>query len=250
MVADRIEVATIPTMRTIDLNADLGEGGADDESLISLVSSANIACGGHVGDEMSMRTAIQRAIIAGVAIGAHPSYEDREHFGRRALALPLAAITEFVHRQVEKIATLTSSMGAELHHVKAHGSLYNQADRDPSLAEAVVQGITAISSRLILYAPPTGALAAAGRAAGLVVCAEGFADRKYLENGTLMPRAEPGAIISNVDEAVAQALEIVANGSVETLCVHGDGPTAVAILRALRRRLEEQDFRICTKRND
>ena len=224
MVADRIEVATITTMRTIDLNADLGEGGADDESLISLVSSANIACGGHVGDEMSMRTAIQRAIIAGV--------------------------TEFVHRQVEKIATLTSSMGAELHHVKAHGSLYNQADRDPSLAEAVVQGITAISSRLILYAPPTGALAAAGRAAGLVVCAEGFADRKYLENGTLMPRAEPGAIISNVDEAVAQALEIVANGSVETLCVHGDGPTAVAILRALRRRLEEQDFQICTKRND
>lgn len=234
-------------MRIIDLNADLGEGGTEDEALLDLVSSANIACGGHAGDEITMRRAIELAMASGVAIGAHPGYEDREHFGRRALTLPLKAVTDFVQRQVQQIASIANEMGSELHHVKAHGSLYNQADRDPELARAVVKGITAISPGIILYAPPAGALAAAGRAAGLTICAEGFADRRYLENGALMPRAEPGAVISNVDEAVAQALEIVANGTVETLCVHGDGPTAVAILRTLRGRLEERGHTIASK---
>jgi UPF0271 protein len=234
-------------MRTIDLNADLGEGGTEDESLLRLVSSANIACGGHAGDETSMRRAVGLAMASGVAIGAHPSYEDREHFGRRAMALPLHTVTDFVRRQVGELAAIAADMGAELHHVKAHGSLYNQADRDRLLADAVVQGITDISPDLILYAPPAGALAAAGRAAGLTLCAEGFADRRYLENGALMPRAEPGAVIKNVEEAVAQAMEIVANGAVETLCVHGDGPTAVAILRTLRGRLEERGHPIGSK---
>jgi UPF0271 protein len=234
-------------MRTIDLNADLGEGGTEDEALLDLVSSANIACGGHAGDETTMRRAIELALASGVAIGAHPSYEDREHFGRRALVLPLDTVTDLVRRQVEKLVGIAAAMGAELHHVKAHGSLYNQADRDRLLADAVVKGITDISSGLILYAPPAGALAAAGRAAGLTICAEGFADRRYLENGALMPRAEPGAVISNVEEAVAQAMEIVANGTVETLCVHGDGPTAVAILRSLRGRLEDLGHVIASK---
>lgn len=234
-------------MRFIDLNADLGEGGSEDEALLRLVSSANIACGGHAGDEATMRRAIESAMASGVAIGAHPSYEDRDHFGRRALVMPLHTVTDFVQRQVGHIASIATAMGAGLHHVKAHGSLYNQADRDTALATAVVKGITAISPDLVLYAPPAGALAAAGRAAGLTICAEGFADRRYLENGALMPRAEPGAVISNVGEAVAQAMEIAANGVVETLCVHGDGPTAVAILRALRERLEDSGYRIRTK---
>lgn len=234
-------------MRFIDLNADLGEGGSEDAALLTLVSSANIACGGHAGDETTMRRAIELAMASGVAIGAHPSYEDRDHFGRRALVLPLDVVTDCVRRQVERIAAIAADMGAHLHHVKAHGSLYNQADRDQPLADAVVRGITAISSGLMLYAPPAGALAAAARAAGLALCAEGFADRRYLENGALMPRAEPGAVISNVEEAVAQAIEIVANGVVETLCVHGDGPSAVAILRALRGRLEDRGYPIGSK---
>lgn len=237
-------------MRVIDLNADLGEGGSEDESLLALVSSANIACGGHAGDDMTMLTAIRHALAHGVAIGAHPGYEDPEHFGRRALVLPLSEITGLITRQVGKLANIASEMGAALHHVKAHGSLYNQADRDISLAEAVVKGVTAISSDLVLYAPPAGALAAAGRAAGLTICAEGFADRRYLENGSLMPRAEPGAVISNVEEAVAQGVEIIANGNVGTLCVHGDGPTAVAILKALRERLEERGHQIGCKLRD
>jgi UPF0271 protein len=225
-------------MRTIDLNADLGEGGLEDEALLGLVSSANIACGGHAGDERTMCLAIERAQACGVAIGAHPGYEDREYFGRRALTLPLAAVTDFVQRQVGTLAGLVAQAGARLHHVKPHGSLYNQADRDPLLAAAVVEGILGISPELTLYAPPAGKLAAAARAAGLTVCAEGFADRRYLEDGSLMPRAEPGAVISNVADAVAQALAILSNGKVNTLCVHGDGATAVSILRALRTALE------------
>lgn len=231
-------------MRIIDLNADLGEGGTEDAALLAWVSSANIACGGHAGDETTMQRAIELAMASGVVIGAHPGYEDREHFGRRALVLPLARVTDLVQRQVEAIAAVAAKLGARVRHVKAHGSLYNQADRDAQLADAVVRGITGISNDLMLYAPPSGALAAAGRAAGLTVCAEGFADRRYLPNGSLMPRAEPGAVISNVDEAVNQALGIVANGTVETLCVHGDGPTAVAILRALREKLETGGLKI------
>jgi len=234
-------------MHIVDLNADLGEGGSEDEALLGLVSSANIACGGHAGDERTMRRALELAMAAGVAIGAHPSYEDREHFGRRALVLPLDKVTDLIRRQVGKLAELAAEAGARLNHVKPHGSLYNQADRDAALAAAVVEGIVSISPELILYAPPSGKLAAAGRAAGLTVRAEGFADRRYLEDGSLMPRAEPGAVISNVDDAVAQARAIISNGKVETVCVHGDGPTAVAILRTLRGALEADGLVIRSK---
>ena len=237
-------------MRFIDLNADLGEGGSEDEALLGLVSSANIACGGHAGDELTMRRAIELAIAAGVAIGAHPGYEDREHFGRRALVLPLDQVTGLVRRQVGKLSALAAEAGARLNHVKPHGSLYNQADRDAALAAAVVEGIVSISPELTLYAPPAGQLAAAGRAAGLAICAEGFADRRYLENGSLMPRAEPGAVIANVADAVAQAVAIVSNGKVDSLCVHGDGPTAVEILRNLRAALEADGLTIRSQPRD
>lgn len=226
-------------MRSIDLNADLGEGGTEDEALLALVTSANIACGGHAGDEETMRRSIKNALACGVAIGAHPGYEDREHFGRLAMTLPLEKVTDLVRRQVNKLFTLASEAGARLHHVKPHGALYNQAARDPLLAAAVVEGIARVSPDLILYAQPKSALAEAGRAAGLTVRAEGFADRRYRDDGSLMPRGEPGAVIKDVDAAVAQAIDIASTGAVETLCVHGDGVTAVAILRALRGKLGE-----------
>ncbi len=237
-------------MRFIDLNADLGEGGVEDEVLLGLVSSANIACGGHAGDELTMRRTIESALAAGVVLGAHPGYEDRVHFGRRALVLPLEQVTGLVRRQVGKLAELAGRAGARLNHVKPHGALYNQADRDALLAAAVVKGITDVSSDLMLYAPPAGQLAAAGQAAGLALCAEGFADRRYLENGSLMPRAEPGAVITNVDDAVAQAMAIVSNGKVDSLCVHGDGPTGVTILQALRTALEADGLTIRSKLRD
>ena len=196
-----------------------------------------------------MRRAIELALASGVAIGAHPGYEDREHFGRRAMALRCRCHGTG-RRQIARLAAIAEPKGEQLHHVKAHGALYNQADRDPVLAAAVVEGITALPGS-DFYAPPAGALAAAGQAAGLTLRAEGFADRRYLENGSLIPRGDPGAVIKNVEEAVAQAMEIVANGTVETLCVHGDGPTAVAILQTLRGRLEDRGHRIgCKTRVD
>ena len=237
-------------MRMIDLNADLGEGGTEDEQLLLLVSSANIACGGHAGDEETMRRTIDLALARGVAIGAHPGYEDREHFGRRAMAFPLAQVTDLVERQVAKLAALTQAAGGDLHHVKPHGALYNQADRDALFAAAVVAGITRVSTTAMLYALPGSKLAEAGLAAGLPICLEGFADRRYLSNGSLMPRNEPGAVITRVDEAVEQAMNHATAGKVETLCVHGDGPTAVAILTALRAALEAAGLSVgCQLRN-
>lgn len=237
-------------MRQMDLNADLGEGGGEDAALLGLVSSANIACGGHAGDDETMRRTIDLALASGVAIGAHPGYEDREHFGRRAMAFPLDRVTDLVARQVEKLTTLAGAAGAALHHVKPHGALYNQADRDALFAAAVVAGITKVSTQVMLYALPDSRLAEAGQAAGLTICQEGFADRRYLENGSLMPRNEPGAVITNVDEAVARALELAKSEKVETLCVHGDGPTAVAILRKLRKALEAGGLTIHSKLRD
>jgi UPF0271 protein len=244
------------TMRTIDLNADLGEGGSHDAELIALASSANIACGGHAGNETIMRGAIQAAIVAGVAIGAHPGYEDRLHFGRRALQIEPSDVTDLVSRQIESLAGWTALAGAQIHHVKPHGALYLQADGSPLLAAAVAEGVRRVLPGCGFYVPPSGALADAGRAAGLAVQGEGFVDRRYRSDGALVPRGEPGAVIDDIDEAVAQALEIACNHQVRTvagtlraltgstLCVHGDGTDAVALLRAVRNALEAAGFSI------
>ncbi len=221
-------------MKCIDLNADLGEGGAHDAALLELVTSANVACGGHAGDAATMRRTVGLALERGVAIGAHPGYEDREHFGRRALALPLGQVADLVRRQVAALAEIAADFGAALHHVKPHGSLYNQAGRDAKLAAAVVEGIAGISRKLRIYALPGSALADAGRSAGLEVWPEGFADRRYRDDGSLMPRGEPGALIEDVESAVAQALALAAQGEIATLCIHGDGHRAVEMLRGIR----------------
>ena len=184
-------------MRTIDLNADLGEGGSQDAALIALASSANIACGGHAGNDDTMRAAIDGCISAGVAIGAHPGYEDRENFGRRPMDLEPAAVAELVSRQIGRFAKLAARAGAEIHHVKPHGALYHQADHDPALAAAVAESVMCLLPGCGFYVPPAGALAVAGEAAGLDVWAEGFVDRRYQENGALVPRGEPGAVIGS-----------------------------------------------------
>ncbi|MEO8613548.1 MAG: 5-oxoprolinase subunit PxpA [Luteolibacter sp.] len=222
----------------IDLNADLGEGGTEDAMLLGLVTSCNIACGGHAGSSELMRRTLELALASGVAVGAHPGYEDRENFGRREMDLPLEMVTDLVARQVEKLAGFA---GAPLHHVKPHGALYNQANRDPLLAAAVVEGVRKISPEAMVYAMPNSRLAAAGVAAGLAVCPEGFADRRYRKDGSLAPRSEAGAVISNIDEAVAQALELARGGVIETICVHGDGAHAVGMLRAIRAALRAPD---------
>lgn len=221
-------------LRTIDINADLGEGGAHDAELLDLVTSANIACGGHAGSEEIMRRTIQLAIERGVALGAHPGYEDRENFGRREMDLPLEEVTALIERQIRVLANFATEAGARLHHVKPHGALYNQASRDALLAAAVIEGVMRVSRGLIIYAMPHSELAKAARSAGMTLWAEGFADRRYRDDGSLVPRSEPGAVIEDVGEAVAQALQLAGNGIVQTICVHGDGPDAVDFLRAIR----------------
>ncbi len=243
-------------MRTIDLNADLGEGGAHDAALIALASSANIACGGHAGNEETMCSAIGMALAAGVAIGAHPGYEDPEHFGRRFLNLPPGEVRDLVSRQVERLAALSERAGVVLHHVKPHGALYLQADRDAALAREVAEGVKRIVPSRGFYVPPGGNLEMAGNEAGLVVRAEGFVDRRYGRDGKLLPRSETGAVIEDIAMAASQALELAVRRRVETmegvwfplhaqtLCVHGDGPQAVAMMREVRRALEDAGFTI------
>jgi UPF0271 protein len=243
-------------MRTIDLNVDLGEGGSHDAELIAWASSANIACGGHAGDEATMRAAISACQSAGVAIGAHPGYEDREHFGRRPMQLTAEEVTELVRRQIRRLADIGSGIGAEIDHVKPHGALYHQADADPSLAAAVAEAVRGELPGCRFYVPPGGALERAGKNARLVVIEEGFVDRRYRHDGKLVPRGETGAVIHDPEKAVVQALEIALHKQVETmgnqfvslpartLCVHGDGPDAVVLLKAVRQALEAAGFTI------
>lgn len=215
----------------IDLNADLGEGGAEDAALLGLVTSCNIACGGHAGSDELMQRTLELARASGVAVGAHPGYEDQENFGRREMDLPLERVTDLVARQVER---LTGFARAPLHHVKPHGALYHQANRDPLFAAAVVEGVRKISPEAMLYAMPNSQLAAAAKVAGLTVRLEGFADRRYDQDRSLIPRSEADAVILTTNEAVAQAMELMRGGVIETICVHGDGAHAVEILRAIR----------------
>jgi UPF0271 protein len=229
-------------MKTIDLNADLGEGGEHDAELMALISSCNIACGGHAGDEESMRVAVSLAQANGVAIGAHPGYVDREFFGRRFLDLPLDVVIAQIRDQIEALLEIAGS----LHHIKLHGALYHQANQDPEIAKAFSSLALELLTKPLIYALPTGRLIDTAKAMGLPVVAEGFIDRRYLESGELCPRSEADSVITDVDEAVEQALKLANEGhviaingrvipmKVQTLCVHGDGKSALEILRRLR----------------
>ena len=233
-----------PPMRALDLNCDLGEGGAHDAELMSLVTSANLACGAHAGDAATMRAAVALAQRHGVAIGAHPGFADREHFGRRELRLPPEEIRRLVRGQIEALRAL-----APLRHVKPHGALYNLAARDATVARAVAEAVHDVDAALVLVGLADSVSLAAGREAGLRVAGEFFADRGYAPDGTLAPRGTPGALLG-VEAAVAQTLSFAQTGQVratdgtdlaveaETVCVHGDGPHALELARALRAALK------------
>lgn len=239
-------------MRTIDLNADLGEGGDQDAALMALTSSVNIACGGHAGDDESIRRAVELAMNAQVAIGAHPGYEDPANFGRKPMMLSADEIRSLILRQLERFLQIHP----QLHHVKPHGALYNQADQDQAMAEALVAAIAEIFPNTILYCPPHGALAHAAAAIHLATCGEGFIDRRYQDDGNLCPRSDPRAVIEQVNLAALQALKFADRQVVttlsgliiplkaRTLCVHGDSPAAVELLRLTRSSLEAAGIRI------
>ncbi len=233
--------------RTIDLNCDLGEGAACDAELMPLVSSANIACGAHAGDAATMRATLALALRHGVAVGAHPGFADREHFGRRELAISPAHAAELVFTQVQTLQEIAVSMQAEVRHVKLHGALYNLVSRDEALAQAVVEAVWCTEWKPILFALAGSALErVARRKPGLRVAAEVFADRTYQRDGSLTPRSRPDALIHDEAQAVAQVLRMIRDGVVratdgtdvpiraDTVCVHGDGPHAVAFARRLR----------------
>jgi UPF0271 protein len=233
-------------MRSIDLNCDLGEGAAHDEALMALITSANIACGGHAGDHGTMREAVKLARFYGVAVGAHPGYADREHFGRRELSLTSTEIVEMVRGQIEAMQSIASKLGVSMTHVKPHGALYTQAAKNVEIADAVVAAIRAVDEKLRLYALSGSELILAGQVGGLSVANEVFVDRAYRGDGSLTSRDEPGALIEDVATGVSQATSMLCDGVVptiegtwlplmaDTICVHGDGEHAVDYARELR----------------
>ena len=185
----------------VDLNADLGEGAGHDEEILDLVSSANIACGFHAGDPASIFASIQAAIRLGVSIGAHPSFPDRQNFGRSEMTLPAAEIYSTVSYQIGAFQGLTRAAGGRMNHVKHHGALYNMAARDRSLAELIVNATVALDPKLFLFAPSRSELASAAAEIGLEIAAEIFADRNYLPDGSLVPRSDSRAFVHDPVEA-------------------------------------------------
>lgn len=238
--------------KRIDFNCDLGEGFGDDTAIAPWISSASIACGGHAGDGPSMRRAISLCLEHGVAIGAHPSFEDRPGFGRRELPATPEDAHRLVRRQTEALAEAGARAGTSLHHVKPHGALYNLAARDDAIAQAIAEAVRSIDHPLWLYALAGSRLVQAGRAAGLRVAPEAFAERRYAADGQLARRDLDGAVIDGLDPALAQVRAMLQGREIttidggtlvieaETLCLHGDRPDAASFARALRTALEAE----------
>ena len=241
---------------SVDINADLGEGSGHDEELFELISSANIATGFHAGDSDSMHAAITTAKKHGVAVGAHPSFFDRENFGRKELKISTPEIFDAVAYQLGVFQAIASAVGVQPNHVKPHGALYNMAVRDQELADSIARAIESVDPQLILFAPDKSELARAGDAHGLQIAREIFADRNYLNDGWLVPRTRPDALLREPNEAAQRVLRMLREGKVrsveggdvdvrgETICVHGDTPGAVEFARELRSQLDHEGVKI------
>ncbi|AQV92381.1 LamB/YcsF family protein [Cupriavidus necator] len=240
----------------IDLNADLGEGCDNDEALLALISSANIACGWHAGDAATMVQTVKWALERGVAIGAHPSYPDRENFGRTEMQRDPEHVYADVLYQIGALDAIVRAQGGELHHVKPHGALYNQAARDPALARAIVRAVRDFDSDLVFFGLAGSEMINVAREAGLRVKQEVFADRGYNPDGTLVRRGTPGALHEDEEVALNQTLTMVREKRVraldgswvpiqaETVCLHGDGAHALAFARRIRERLGAEGIAI------
>ena len=239
----------------IDLNGDVGEGsegsegsgpGSPDSSLMPHLTSANVACGFHAGDAGLMRDTVALAREHGVAVGAHPSFPDPEGFGRRELHFSPADVEDFVSYQVGALAAIAASQGVRLQHVKPHGALFNMAARDGALADAIARAAAVIDRNLILFGLPGSQLVEAGKRAGLRTAAEGFADRAYQPDGTLVPRQQEGAVILDAATVVPRVIRMARDHVVEaidgtelplvvdTICVHGDTPGAADLAARIR----------------
>lgn len=248
-------------MPAINLNADLGEGYGpwtmgDDAAMLGIVNSANVACGGHAGDPDTMRRTLRLAGEHGVSIGAHPSYPDLRSFGRRAMSLTRTELENQIAAQLGALAAIAALEGARVSHVKPHGALNNQACVDRALADGICAAVRSIDRELILLAPAASQLVAAGRDAGLAVVEEIFADRAYLPDGQLVPRARADAMIHGPRACLEHVLAMLAEGAliavdgkrlptpIGSICVHGDGPEAVTVAAAIRDGLLAAGYRL------
>jgi len=220
------------------LNVDAGELEDEPAELVALAHWAHVACGGHAGDAASMARTVQHALAAQTRVGAHPSYPDREGFGRRTLAMGREALVRSIEVQCTALRNVAEPLGARVESCKPHGALYHDGNRDPALAAAVVDGVVRALGPVEIVGPPAGGWADAATARGLRFAREGFADRGLRPDGSLVPRGEPGALLSDPAVAAAQAARLAASGAFDTLCVHGDGPHALEIARAVRTELD------------
>ena len=230
----------------IDINADLGERAGHDAQLLQLVTSANIACGLHAGDAQTMRETMLAARERGVAVGAHPSFDDRENFGRREMQIAHDELVALVAYQLGAFAAVAKSLGMRPQHVKPHGALYNMAARDEQIAHAIVAAVRQVDPTLVIFAPPTSELARAAEAKEVGVVQEVFADRNYMPDGSLVPRDHPQALLHDPEQAADRVFRMLRDDKVETIdgtdiyvhvdtvCVHGDTPHAVEFALALR----------------
>lgn len=222
----------------IDLNADLGEGVTDDPALLSVVTSANVACGFHAGDERVMAEVCARAAELGVVVGAQVSYADREGFGRRPMDPSADVLTAWVREQVDLLAEIARTAGTSVAYVKAHGALYNRIVDDEDQARSVLAG----SGRLPVLGLPGSVVLELAARDGRVVVGEGFPDRAYTPAGRLLPRGEPGALVADPSEVAANAVALAAREEIRTVCVHGDSPGAVATAGAVRAALQAAGY--------
>lgn len=233
-------------MNWLDLNADLGEGIGDDAAMLDIVTSASIACGGHAGDETSMRAALCAAKARGIVVGAHPSFPDRENFGRKRMVLPPEELDATIRAQVRALVELGDEEGWPVRYVKLHGALANMAAEEPAVAALCFAAVEGLVDGMAILAIDNSAQSEVARALGFRVVPEAYADRAYLSGGLLMPRAQPGAVLHDLNTITDRALrlaldrELVAadgvafSSAAASLCIHGDTPGAVAMARAVR----------------
>jgi UPF0271 protein len=224
---------------TIDLNCDMGEleDAQHEAALMESITSANIACGGHAGDEATMERTTRLALERGVRIGAHPGYPDRANFGRIEMPMSAAEIETTVREQIERLDAVVRRLGGEIVYVKPHGALYNVAVRNETVARAIAAGIAQWNPKTIIFGLAGSPMLDWWRQMGFAVAAEGFADRRYEPDGTLRSRKFPDALITDPQAAAAQAVRLAREGVAQTICVHGDTPGAVEILKACRKAL-------------
>lgn len=244
--------------KVIDLNCDMGEGLDNDTLLMPLISSANISCGYHAGDADTMKKTIEIALQNKVAIGAHPGFNDKINFGRLEIPITLPHLFDTITEQIYLLKKITETLGAKIHHIKPHGALYNMAARDNRMARTIAAAVKSVDSKFILYGLSGSHLISEAAALNLKTASETFADRSYQSDGSLTPRSLPGALIENIEDSLAQVLQMVLQRTVttnlgdtipikaETICIHGDGKKAVVFAEQIRKKLIENQITIQT----